>query len=74
MKKYKPPFFKNGGLNDVIELKNKKKKYVLKSYSNESDECLAYQWYSHTCFQRILKILREKNKSNRNGGLEIAGA
>ena len=41
--KYKLPFFKNGSLNDVTEVKNKKKKYVLKSCSNESDECLAYQ-------------------------------
>ena len=53
-------FFKNRGKN------------VPKSCSNESDECLAYQQYSHTCFQRILKISGEKTKSNRNGGLETA--
>ena len=45
LKKYKLPFFKNGGLNDVIEgffFKNRRKN-VPKSSSNESDECLAYQ-------------------------------
>ena len=36
---------------------------------NESDECLTY---SHTRFQRILKISGKKIKSNRNGGLETA--
>ena len=46
-------------------------KNVPKSCSNKSDECLADQQHSHTCFQRVLKISGKKIKSNRNGGLKL---
>ena len=42
-------------------------KNVLKSCSNESDECLAYQKQSYM-------FLKDSDKSNRNDGLETLSA
>ena len=52
----------------------KPEKNVPKSWSHESDECLAYLQYSHTCFQIILKISGKNIKPNRNGGLKTLSA